>query len=163
MKTKKRLIQFNRSSVLIICISLLFVLSSCDQINIFEHNVTIPKHQWFASKEIQGSFQIDDTIKQHQLFLVLRHTDAYAYNNIWLEVSLQQPGDSFRSQRVNLPLGNDAQGWLGTGMDDIWEVRGLMTGQPKSFQRKGTYHFKIRQIMREDPLEHVMSVGLRVQ
>jgi hypothetical protein len=62
-----------------------------------------------------------------------------------------------------VPLGNDLQGWLGTGMDDIWEVRSLISGLPNPFPRTGTYQFKIKQIMRDDPLNHVMGVGLRVQ
>jgi gliding motility-associated lipoprotein GldH len=51
--------------------------------------------------------------------------------------------------------------WLATGMDDIYEHRIKLT-DPQYF-KAGVYHFSIEQIMREDPLENVMNVGLRVE
>ena len=138
-------------------------LTGCETINIYEHHVPIQNQTWSRGNVCAGSFQVSDTLKPHQLYVVVRHTDAYAFSNIWLEVSLKAPGDSFKTQRVNVTLGNDYQGWLGTGMDDIWEVRSLLTGTPKPFNRAGMYEFRIRQIMREDPLKHIMSAGLRVE
>lgn len=144
-------------------VSVIFMLIGCDNINIYEKQVTIDQQTWFRDQVCSGSFQVSDTLTAHQLFLIVRHTDAYTYNNIWLEVSLQAPGDSFKTQRVQVPLGNDLQGWIGTGMDDIWEVRSLVSGLPKSFPRVGTYQFKIKHIMRDEPLKHIMSVGLRIE
>lgn len=77
---------------------------------------------------------------------------------------MQAPGDSTISQSLELPLATDSKGWLGTGMDDIFEHRILITPaqQPQPF-KKGTYRFRLTNIMREDPLEHVMNVGIRVE
>ena len=93
----------------------------------------------------------------------MRHTDAYKYNNIWLNIGLQPPGDSLITQKVNLTLGDDANGWEGTGMNDIWEVRKLLNGQPRRFKKAGNYYFTISQIMRDNPLEHIMNAGLRLE
>jgi gliding motility-associated lipoprotein GldH len=92
---------------------------------------------------------------------VLRHTDAYKYNNIWLNVGLQAPGDSMRYQKLNIELATDATGWEGSGMNDIWEVRKPLFVEP--LKHKGEYHFNITQIMRDNPLANVMSVGLRME
>jgi len=46
-------------------------------------------------------------------------------------------------------------------MDDIYEHRIELTKPIR--MKAGIYHFKIEQIMREDPLENVMNVGLRVE
>ena len=78
-------------------------------------------------------------------------------------MGLQAPGDSLYYQKLNLQLGNDATGWEGTGMNDIWEVRKLLNGEPRRFRRAGTYYFSIAQIMRDNPLLHIMSVGVRVE
>jgi gliding motility-associated lipoprotein GldH len=53
------------------------------------------------------------------------------------------------------------EGWLGSGMDDIYEHRIKLTNP--QYWKAGNYHFTIEQIMREDPLENVMNVGLRVE
>jgi gliding motility-associated lipoprotein GldH len=68
-----------------------------------------------------------------------------------------------RIQKINLVLGDDANGWEGTGTNDIWEVRKLLNGAPRRFKKAGRYSFSISQIMRDNPLLNVMSVGLRIE
>jgi gliding motility-associated lipoprotein GldH len=143
-----------------LCMVLLF---SCRQIEVFEKNTAIPNYEWHQNLAATGTFIIEDTLASYNLLLVIRHTDAYAYNNIWLNVGLQSPEDSMYYQKIDLSLGNDATGWEGTGMNDIWEVRKLLNGQPRRFKKKGVYHFSILQIMRDEPLKNIMSVGLRVE
>jgi gliding motility-associated lipoprotein GldH len=139
------------------------IISSCKQIDIFEKNTVIPDYEWKSNFIISGSFTITDTISAYSIYLVLRHTDAYKYNNIWLNVGLQPPGDSLIKQKVDLKLGDDANGWEGTGMNDIWELRKLLNGEPRRFKKAGEYHFTIAQVMRDEPLLHVMSAGLRIE
>lgn len=139
------------------------VLVSCTQIEIFEKNTAIPGYEWQQGFSATGDFVINDTVSAFSIYLVLRHTDAYKYNNIWLNIGLQPPGDSMRVQKINLLLGDDVNGWEGAGMNDIWEVRKLLNGAPRRFKQAGKYKFTISQIMRDDPLLHIMSVGLRIE
>ncbi len=139
------------------------VLFSCRQIDVYEKNTPIPKYEWQRNFAANGSFTIKDTSAFYNVSVVLRHTDAYAYNNIWLNIGLQSPGDSMYFQKIDLLLGNDANGWEGAGMNDIWEVRKLLNGQARRFKKAGTYQFQISQLMRDEPLKNVMSAGLRVE
>jgi gliding motility-associated lipoprotein GldH len=139
------------------------LLSSCTQVNLFEENTNIPQMKWKYDFSATGNFQITDTISNFNVYIILRHTDAYQYNNIWLNIGVQPPGDSMQYQKVNLTLGNDAAGWEGIGMNDIWEVRKLISGSAKSFKKTGNYQFSISQIMRDNPLSNIMSVGLRLE
>ena len=143
----------------------IFLLSyiSCKQIDLYEKNTVIPKYQWQSNFTATGSFIIADTLRPYNLYLVIRHTDSYRFNNIWLNIGLQIPGDSMQFQKLDLQLGNDANGWEGTGMNDIWELRKLLYAQPRHFNKTGVYHFSIAQIMRENPLYNIMSAGLRVE
>lgn len=138
------------------------VFTSCRPIDVYEKNTTIPKYEWKYDQAAEGTFVISDTVAAYNIYIVLRHTDSYNYNNIWLNVGLQSPGDSLFYQKLNLSLGND-QGWEGTGMNDIWEVRKLVNGQPRRFRKNGTYKFRIQQVMRDNPLHGIMSAGLRVE
>ena len=158
----KRIRIFKIQFLLIAFAGLIFI-SSCNQIEIFEKNTAIPKYEWKQNFSAKGDFLIIYTVSAYAIYLVLRHTDAYQYNNIWLNIGLQPPGDSMYNQKVNLVLGNDANGWEGTGMNDIWELRKLLNGEPRRFKQPGKYSFTISQIMRDNPLLHVMSAGLRVE
>ena len=73
------------------------------------------------------------------------------------------PGDSVKKFKLEIPLGDDASGWYGIGLDDIWEVRHRLSANSLKLQHAGVYKYEIRQIMRENPLHQVMSAGLRVQ
>ena len=139
------------------------LLFSCVKIDLFEKQVDIPSQQWFYNNKPTFTFQISDTTSLYNLYIVLRHTDAYNYNNIWLRLGSRAPGDTMHFQNINLVLGNDANGWEGTGVDDIFEVRKNITPGPVPFEKRGTYTFTITQIMRENPLRYILNVGLRVE
>lgn len=139
-------------------------LQACKNIEVFEKNIAIPDMHWQNNFNATGSFTISDTVSYYNVFIILRHTDAYLYNNIWLNAGLQSPGDiGMQFQKINLLLGNDARGWEGVGMNDIWEVRKLISGKPKRFIKSGTYNFAIGQLMRDNPLQHIISAGLRLE
>jgi gliding motility-associated lipoprotein GldH len=136
-------------------------LASCANIDLYEKNVKMPKHSWNGSYKPEFKFIIKDTLATYQLFLVFRHTEKYNFNNIWINLYSQPPADTLHKARFELQLATNEKGWLGTGMDDIYEHRIALT-EPQRF-KAGTYKFLLEQIMREDPLENVLNVGLRVE
>ena len=141
----------------------LFFASCIPSIDVFEKDIAIPQQQWRSSFKPEIIFQVTDTASSYNVYLVVRHGDAYNYNNIWIKASVQQPGDAtIHSQRFNLALATNEKGWLGSAMDDIYEHRVLVQPQTK-FKKAGNYHFTLEQIMREDPLLHILNAGLRVE
>jgi gliding motility-associated lipoprotein GldH len=135
-------------------------LESCTTVDLYEKDITIPGFKWSSGFKPEFTFLIKDTTVQYQLFLVLRHNEKYNYNNIWINLYSQPPGDTVHKAPFELQLANNEK-WLGSGMDDIYEHRIKLT--KPIFLKAGTYRFKIEQIMREDPLGNVMNVGLRVE
>ena len=136
------------------------VLGSCTTVDLYEKDATIPGFSWKSNYKPQFTFLIKDTTVQYQLFLVLRHNEKYNYNNIWINLYSEPPGDTLHKAPFELPLATNEK-WLGSGMDDIYEHRIKLT-DPQHW-KAGVYHFSIEQIMREDPLENIMNVGLRVE
>lgn len=151
---------YKLTAVFAVCV---WCFTACAKIDVFEKNTPLPKYEWAYSFQPVFDFTISDTASLYNIFIVLRHTDAYRYNNIWLNVGTQLPGDSMRYQRLEILLGNDAKGWYGTGMDDIWEMRKPISNGPVPLKKTGNYKFSLAQIMRETPLPNMMSVGVRVE
>src|SRR6478735_4322371 len=137
------------------------IFASCVKSDAFEKNIRIPKHEWSSSFKPLIDVSITDTTSLYTLYVVLRHTDAYRYNNIWINLYTQVPGEPLRKQRFDLRLATDDRGWLGSGMDDIFEHRIAIA--PFRFPKTGQYQFQLEQIMREDPLPHVMNAGIRLE
>lgn len=129
----------------------------------FEKNVQIPKHEWDYTFQPEINFTITDTVSAYNAFVTLRHTDAYAYKNIWLYISTQQPGNNnIQKERFEFVLQNQNGEWLGTGMSDIWEVR-LPLFETIRFTKQGNYSIRLQQTMRDNPLLHIMNAGIRIE
>jgi gliding motility-associated lipoprotein GldH len=152
--------KFSLAACSLSLVAILF-LSSCNTIDLYEKIVAIPEHSWKSTFKPQFKFEIKDTTSPYQVFVVLRHNEKYNYNNIWLNLTMQAPGQAPQKFMLELPLATTDKGWLGTAMDDLVEHRIALTLD--SFQKAGEYIFTIEQVMREDPLENVMNVGLRIE
>lgn len=144
-------------------IFILFVtaLASCQTIDIYEKITTFPKHSWKSNEMPSFTFTIEDTTVLYNIFFVLRHEDAYNYNNIWVNLIAKSAVDTVTIRR-EFVLSNNKQGWLGSGMDDIFEHRIPFNNKPAPLH-KGTYTFTLQQDMREDPLDHILNAGIRVE
>lgn len=144
-------------------LSFFLILASCMKVELFEKNISIPHQKWDNTFKPSVQFLIEDTLSSYDLYIVVRHTDAYNYNNIWMNLYIQVPWEAPAKQQLDIPLASNDKGWLGKGMDDVFEHRYKITRQPIAFRKAGTYTFTLEQIMRENPLEHVLDVGLRVE
>jgi gliding motility-associated lipoprotein GldH len=136
------------------------IITSCKQIDLHEQNISIPKNNWQSSDISKSTFEITDTAGIYNVYIVIRHTDAYEYSNIWLNVGLQKEGENMKYQKLNLNLANDLKGWEGIGMNDIWEVRKPIA---RVALKKGTYVTSVGHIMRQNPLQNIMNIGVRVE
>jgi gliding motility-associated lipoprotein GldH len=136
-------------------------LASCQTIDIYEKTAIFPEHSWKSGERPSFTFEITDTTSLYNIFLVLRHKDAYNYNNIWINLTVKNPLEVVTIRREFI-LGNNRQGWLGSGMDDIFEHRIPFNDKPAPLH-KGKYIFTLQQDMREDPLDHVINAGVRVE
>jgi gliding motility-associated lipoprotein GldH len=141
-----------------------FAISACNwTTGVFEKNQLFNNQEWPSSVKPDIAFDISDTNSLYNIYIVLRHTDAYHFNNIYIRATVKEPVDGqSRTGDYDLQLATNGKGWIGTAMDDIYDARLII--QPKTrFRKSGTYHITLEQLMREDPLKSVLSAGLRVE
>lgn len=162
-------ILFNSTKIRALKISLLFLtaamgLSACNwTTGVFEKNLNFDNHEWPSSLKPDISFEITDTLSSYNIYIVLRHTDAYHFNNIYIRASVREPGvPKGRTGDYDLQLATNGKGWIGTAMDDIYDARLLIQAETR-FRKSGVYHITLEQLMREDPLKYILSAGLRVE
>ena len=136
-------------------------LVTCTTVDLYEKTVPLPNHEWKGAYKPEFEFIIKDTVSLYQVFFVIRHTEKYNYNNIWINLYSQQPGDTLRKAPFELQLATNEKGWLASGMDDIYEHR-IQLIRPVRF-KAGMYKLILENIMREDPLQHVLNVGIRIE
>lgn len=144
-----------------ILIILIVLVTGCKQIDVYEKTIPFSKHEWAATNKPAFNFTITDTAARYNVFIVLRHSDGYHFNNLWIDITTVPPGDTAQTVRANLKLG-DNQKWLGNTVDDIVEHRVLINTNPLKF-KQGNYKFLLQQVMREDPLQYILNAGVRVE
>ncbi len=136
--------------------------STCTTIDLYEKTVPLPNHEWKSGYKPEFSFTITDSTSLYDVFFVIRHTEKYNFNNIWVNYYYQQPSDTLHKESREFQLATNEKGWLATGMDDIYEHRRKLS-QEAGKLKAGTYKFILENIMREDPLQHVLNVGIRIE
>jgi gliding motility-associated lipoprotein GldH len=139
----------------------LYILISCTTVDLYEKNVSLPDHEWKSSYKPEFTFTIKDTNSLYQVYFVMRHTEKYNFNNIWINLYSQPPGDTLHKAPYELQLATNDKGWLASGMDDIYEHRIKLT-KPVAL-KAGEYKLMLESIMREDPLKNVLNVGIRIE
>jgi len=147
----------------IVCgICFLISIAACQTIPLSEQNTIHPDHQWNSAKPEKYLFNITDTNQLYKIIFVIRHHNAYHYKNIWIELSHSSASEQAKTATFNLNLANDQKGWLGTGMDDIYDQRIPLYSKPIKL-KYGMHSFTIKHTMREDPLQNILSTGIRIE
>lgn len=144
----------------IVTFVVILFITSCNTLDVFEKTKAFPEHEWKSNDKPAFTFNINDTSSLYNMYVVIRHEDAYRYKNIWLNVLVKDPDSSYTIKR-EFTLADNTK-WLGTGIDDIIEHRIIFNALPISL-KKGNYTFTLEQIMREDPLQHILNAGIRVE
>ena len=121
----------------------------------------IPQHNWSSQNPLSINLQFNqDSSAPYQLYLTLKHNEEYHFKNIWLKLYCENLALKTQDSSIfELPLAIDQQGWLGTEYNQIIMHKILLNIKPYYF-KKGHYKFTIKQMMREDPLQNMMSIGL---
>ncbi|WP_083721948.1 gliding motility lipoprotein GldH [[Flexibacter] sp. ATCC 35208] len=147
-------------------VGMLLVAASCEpmKMDTYEKNLEIPGHEWAYNYKpaFEVTLQPADTAYLYNIYVNIRHKDAYPYSNIYLLIDTQFPGEQPIPQRVELPLADMTGKWLGSGLDDIYEHQ-IPIQQHAILNKPGIYKFTFEQNMRQNPLPDIMNVGLRVE
>jgi len=149
-------------NLFVLIIAVCLCVMSCTSIDIYEKSVAIPGHAWQNSFRPTFEFTIKDTTVLYQPYLVLRHNEKYSYSNIYINLYIKAPGeDSTKKIQKDLSLATSENWKTNTAMDDIYEHR-IKLGDAEPL-KPGNYRFTVEQIMRENPLQNVLDVGIRVE
>lgn len=146
-------------------------LSSCDDKQVYDNYKSIP-NQW--QKDSVVSFQVrpPDSIKPYNLFVNIRNTNNYKFNNLFLIVEMEYPHGKTITDTLEYQMAKPNGELLGEGFTDIKENKLWYKGydQPFKFEEVGDYKIKIQQAMRNngdingvDNLEGITDVGFRIE
>ena len=149
--------------LLIFCLGVLLLVAACQNPNVLvDENQPINKARWTYVNPIKIKVPIVDTAAAYTLFINLRHTEEYAYSNIFIRIKQGNPNKTQTVWRKEYTLANLDGEWLGTGSGNLRSHQ-LVLFKNHHFLHPGTYVFELEQNMRDNPLKEVSDIGLRVE
>lgn len=146
-----------RKALLLALTSLLLV--ACRQDIVYSQFETVPAAQWSADSAMVFHPIVEDSINHYQMQINIRHTDRYAYQNLWLFVDVVQDSLLLRRDTIEAQMANERGEWHGSGMSKLTLP---MIYLDHIELTEGEYTITIQQGMREETLKGITEVGLKV-
>jgi len=145
-----------------ICLYLIASLASCDRKRVFESYRELDKKGWNKDSVVVFNAIIKDTIRNHNLYVNIRNKGTYPYSNIYLFLTIGSPGGTSRTDTVEFTLAEPSGRWKGSGIGGLHDNQ-ILYKNSVSFPRKGKYTFQIKQGMRDNVLQGIRDVGIRIE
>ncbi|MGE5943517.1 MAG: gliding motility lipoprotein GldH [Flavobacteriales bacterium] len=156
-----------RNSIILFVLVFL-VMVSCDSNRIYDEYKSVP-NKWNKDSIISFKINPPDSLNQYNLFVNLRNTNEYKYNNLFLIVEMVFPHGKTIKDTLEYKMADPTGKLLGTGLTDIKENK-LWFKENIIFNESGPYTVNIQHAMRENgkvngvvDLEGITDVGFRIE
>ena len=147
----------------IIFVFLSLLLLVCCNTNTESSYSVFEEDSWHADSIITLSHSVVDTITKQNLYLKIRHTTDFEYQNIFLFVDFQDKRDT-----IEVILSEKNGKWLGSGFGDVKEVE-FCLAKEVIFNTKKASKVTVEQAMRygEQPvitnLKGIIALGINIK
>ncbi|HEX7583515.1 MAG TPA: gliding motility lipoprotein GldH [Prolixibacteraceae bacterium] len=143
----------------------LFLLAgivSCDRKRVFESYIKLDEKGWNKDSVVVFHVQLKDTTRNHNLYVNIRNKGTYPYSNLWLFLTIGSPDGTMRTDTVEFSLAEPSGRWKGSGIGGLHDNQ-ILYKSSVYFPRKGQYIFKIKQGMRDNVLQGIRDIGIRIE
>lgn len=151
----------------------LFLISigflSCQPNNVVFNQTTALDGHWGENEVLKFTLPQLDSLKKYNLFLNVRNTNDYEFNNIFLIVSMNFPHGKTITDTLEYRMANPDGSWMGYGIGNIKENK-LWYKEGVQFSEEGNYIISIGQAMRNNgavegvkKLDGITDVGFTVE
>lgn len=158
----------SQNKVLLMLLMLFFVFMSCDSKQVFDKYKSVPK-KWHKDSIISFKINPPDSINAYNLFVNLRNTNAYKYNNLHVIVEMVFPHGKTIKDTLEYRMAEPSGKLLGSGYTEIKENK-LWYKEQVVFSEAGEYTVNIQHAMRENgkvngviELQGVTDIGFRIE
>lgn len=149
---------------------LILFFTSCDKKQFYSEYKELDG-TWKKSDTLRFTFEQKDTINPYYLFLNVRNNNDYPFNNMYLIVSLKEPGKkpTIKIDTLEYQMADVDGTLLGEGFTDVKESK-LWYLENYVFNRIGNYKVEVVQAVRATgevngvaELKGITELGLRIE
>lgn len=140
----------------------MLLLQACSNNDIYNQYQPVAPEGWHADSALNFVVEVPNQHTAFNVFLNIRHMGDYPYSNLWLFVNRTAPDSTVQMDTVQVVLADLTGRWHGEGSGVIYHYS-LPYRSNRPMLPRGTYHYEIRQGMRDTLLRGVKDVGLRLE
>ena len=163
-KGQSRLYSVNPRLVLFL-VGIIFMLISCDSNRVYEDNIEFKDRTWKTTTPAELEFEVSDTAQSYNLYLDVRNSLDYPYARLFVNYQLVDPnGTVVKKEMLTENLFDVKTGEPNgrSGLGDVYDHQfDFLTNY--SFEKTGKHKVRFEQFMRQDTLQGILAVGLRVE
>lgn len=138
------------------------VLISCDSSKVYQKFTDMPDNKWARENVVTFEVPIEDTTSAYDVEIAVRHTSYYTWANLMVNLTSVYPSGEERTKDYEIFLRSTDGSFKGEGAGDIWDLNYEAIKQV-TFPEKGTYIFKVQNIMPTMETADIMQIGLIVK
>ena len=154
--------KFRKSCFFSLLLLVCTVFSSCNQNTFYQKTDAFPNETWNVDTTLIYPFTILDSLQFYNIYVDVRNSINYPYQNLYLFFTTQFPDGSRFTDTLNCILCDAYGQWTGRGSGKIKANRFTLKSKVR-FQQKGDYIFLAQQAMREDDLKGITDFGITLQ
>jgi gliding motility-associated lipoprotein GldH len=158
----QELITYKRLSVLLIY-SFFVGMTSCQKENLYNQTEVFKSAVWRANQVVSFTDTLTNiSTPTVHLELTLRHTNKYAYQNIWLFI-LTETANTKSKDSINWTMVASDGKWLGNGWGSLYTLTFPLHDLHFSITDTAQwFHLSIYQALNDSLLTGISDLGLRV-
>ena len=153
----------------LICLLITLTVVSCDDLLVDANYESLPPAGWDINDTATFNIIPQDTTTAYNLYLNLRNTHEYEYNNLWLISQIKFPHGKIVTDTLQYEMAAPDGSFLGTGSNDIYENK-LWLREGVRFRESGTYQLALKHAMRktgevkgDTQLKGILEVGYSIE
>lgn len=152
----------------IVLILLCCMVISCNQGIVVSGTRTLPGY-WDKDENIEFVIPQLDSLKQYNVFVNIRNTNDYPFNNLFLIVSMEFPYGKTIVDTLEYKMAYPNGEWMGEGIGNVKDNK-LWYKEKVSFLEDGNYNITITHAVRNNGevegvsrLEGITDVGYSIE
>lgn len=147
--------------LLIASVFFCLLLTSCGPTVVYEQEYDIEESGWTYADSLSFNFTIEDTTLTYEYLLDLTHSADFPHQNFYVNLHTRFPSGQRSSQQLSLQMADNFGQWYGDCGGETCELS-IPILQKARFQSPGAYSLTVEQNTRENPLQNINALGLRV-
>lgn len=143
---------------LIFFASLLILISSCDNRQVFKEYRNFENVSWNRLNILK--FEVPVTAGEELDFsLFLRHHTDFPYDKFYVNITFYSPSGDMRSAEYDWKLQDEKGKWLADGMGELWDIE-LPIRQNMKFDASGMCKVQIENKYSKTETPGIVEIGL---